>query len=111
MVVDRMSDKLYVARSSHIAARRLDDGMMIMSAVDSTLFILNETATFTWEAAHGSTSLEDIVAYKICSRFGVVESKAPQDAEEMVRQLAGHGIPLLSDEPIAAANPPRQVAP
>jgi hypothetical protein len=111
MGVDRMSDKLYVARSSQIAARRLDDEMMIMSAVDSTLFTLNETATFIWEAADGSTSLEDIVTHKICSRFEVVESEALQDAEEMVRQLAGHGILLLSDEPLAAANPSRQVTP
>jgi hypothetical protein len=104
-----MSSKLYVARSSRIAARKLDDEMMIMSAVDSTLFTLNETATFIWEAADGSTSLEDIVTRKICSRFEVVASEALQDAEEMVRQLAGHGLLLLSDEPLSAANPSRQV--
>jgi len=104
-----MSSRLYVARSSQIAARRLDDEMMIMSAVDSTLFTLNETATLIWEAADGSTSLEDIVAHKICTRFEVVESEALQDAEEMVRQLAGHGILVLSDKPLAVAKPSRQV--
>jgi hypothetical protein len=106
-----MSGELYAARSSQIAARKLDEEMMVMSAVDSTLFTLNETATLIWEALNGSTSLEDIVAHKICSRFEVVESEALQDAEEMVRQLAGHGIVLLSDEPFASANPSRRVKP
>ena len=111
MGVDRMSGKLYVARSSQIAARKLDEEMMIMSGVDSTLFTLNETATIVWEAADGSTSLEDIVTHKICSRFEVAESEALQDAEQIVRQLADHGILLLSEEPLAVANPSRQVKP
>jgi hypothetical protein len=106
-----MSGKLYVARSSQIAARKLDDEMMIMSAVDSTLFTLNATATIVWEAADGSTSLEDIVTHKICSLFEVQACAALEDAEEMVRQLAAHGILLLSEEPIAAANPARWVQP
>jgi len=104
-----MSDKLYVTRSSQIAARKLDDEMMIMSAVDSTLFTLNETATILWEAADGSTSLDEIVARQICAQFDVPGNEALQDAAELVRQLASHGILLLSDEPFAAANPPQQV--
>jgi Coenzyme PQQ synthesis protein D (PqqD) len=99
-----MSGKLYVARSSQIAARKLDDEMMIMSAVDSTLFTLNETATIVWEAADGSTPLDEIVTLRICAQFDVAPNEALEDAEEMVRQLATHGILLLSDEPILAAN-------
>jgi hypothetical protein len=106
-----MSGKVYVARSSQIAARKLGDEMMIMSAVDSTLFTLNETATILWEAANGATSLDEIVAQKICSRFDVVASDALSDAEELVRQLAAHGILLLSDGPFPAGNTSQSVEP
>jgi phosphohistidine swiveling domain-containing protein len=102
MGVDRMSGKLYVARSSQIAARKLDGEMMIMSAVDSTLFTLNKTATVVWEAADGSTSLDEIVASRICGQFDVAHGEALQDAGELVRQLAAHGILLVSEEPIPA---------
>jgi hypothetical protein len=100
---DRMTTKLYVARSTRIAARKLDDEMMIMSAVDSTLFSLNKTATMIWEAANGSLTLEEIVERTICSRFDVSLSDALRDAEECVRELAEHGILLLSEESLPAA--------
>jgi hypothetical protein len=105
-----MSGKLYVARSSQIAARKLDDEMMIMSAVDSTLFTLNETATIVWEAADGATPLDEIVTLRICASFDVAPNEALEDAEEMVRRLADYGILLLSEEPIVATNLARQAS-
>ncbi len=98
-----MNNKLYLARSSQIAARKLDDEMMIMSAVDSTLFTLNKTATIVWEAADGSSSLEEIVERRICSQFDVTFNEALRDAEECVHQLAEFGILVLSAEPLAPA--------
>jgi hypothetical protein len=106
-----MSGKLYLARSSQIAARKLDNEMTTMSALDSTLFTLNETATILWEAADGATSLDEIVAQKICSRFDVAASDAMSDAEELVRQLAAHSILLLSDSPLGAENTSQSVQP
>ncbi len=94
-----MSGKRYVARSSEIAARLLGDEMIIMSARDSTLFTLNEVATVIWEAADGSTSLDEIVADRICTRFEVAPDVALRDAEKLAEELAGHGILLLSDRP------------
>jgi len=47
----------YIARSSAIAARLIGGEMMIMSAVDSTFFTLNEVATLIWQAADGRTPL------------------------------------------------------
>ena len=104
-----MSGRVYPARSTQIAARKLDDEMMIISAVDSTLFTLNETATIVWEAADGTVSLDEIVANKICRQFEVPFGDALQDAEECLRQLADHGILLLSDEPLAPTLPIMQV--
>ena len=92
---------LYIARSREIAARDLDGEMMIMSARDSTLFNLNELGTIIWKAADGATSLEEIVAQKIYPEYDVEQAEALQDAEAFVRELAEHGILLLSDQPLA----------
>ena len=93
---------LYIARSSQIAARVLDGEMMIMSARDSTLFNLNELGTMIWQAADGVTSIEEIVKQRICVEYDVEPAEALKDADTFVRELADHGIMLLSDQPIAA---------
>jgi hypothetical protein len=99
-----MNNEQYVARSSEIAARRLGDEMMIMSGHDSTLFTLNPVATAIWEAADGSTSLREIVEQRICQDFDVEPGVALRDAEALAERLAGHGILLLSDAPLAPSN-------
>ena len=91
---------LYIARSNQIAARALGGEMMIMSARDSTLFNLNDVGTVIWEAADGQTPLEEIVERKVCAEFDVEPAEALKDAESFVRELAGHGILLLSEKPI-----------
>jgi hypothetical protein len=93
---------LYIARSHEIAARELDGEMMIMSARDSMLFNLNEVGTAIWRAADGATSLEEIVARKVCVEYDVEPGQALEDAEAFVRELARHGIMILSDQPIKA---------
>ena len=94
----------YVARSNAVAARELAGEMMIMSATDSTLFSLNETATLIWNAADGNTPLRDIVENKICGEFDVEPEAAYRDAEALVKSLASLGIVKLSPEPILAHN-------
>jgi len=91
---------LYLAHSKEIAARVLDGEMMIMSARDSTLFSLNELGTIIWQAADGATSLEEIVAQKICPEYDVEPDQVLKDAETFVRELAEHGILILSDSPL-----------
>jgi hypothetical protein len=95
----------YIARSSAIAARMLDGEMMIMSAVDSTFFTLNEVATAIWRAADGHTPLEEIVEREVCRDFEVEPEEARRDAEQFVSELSQHGILLVSDEPIPANQP------
>lgn len=98
-----MSEK-YIARSSSIAARVLGGEMMIMSAVDSTFFTLNEVATAIWQAADGRTPLSEIVAGKICEQFEVDPAVAARDAEQFVDQLSQHGILLVSEQPILTSS-------
>jgi coenzyme PQQ synthesis protein D (PqqD) len=95
-----MTNKRYVARSTAIAARVLGDETMIMSATDSTLFTLNEVATVLWESADGATPLEEIVANKICTQYDVTFEAALEDAGVLIEELAGHGLLMVSDEPI-----------
>jgi len=78
---------------------------MIMSAVDSTFFTLNEVATAIWRAADGRTPLEEIVEREVCRDFEVEPEEARRDAEQFVSELSQHGILLVSDEPIPANLP------
>jgi len=98
--------KLFVARNPRVAARCLDGEMMIMSGRDSTLFTLNRTATILWQAADGRTPLDEIVQTKICEEFDVEPAEALQDAENLARELAGHQILQVSEQPIATSNSP-----
>jgi hypothetical protein len=98
--------KLYIARSPQVAARSLDGEMMIMSGRDSTLFTLNKTATIIWQAADGATSLDEIVEHRIVPEFEIEPAAALQDAEILARELAGHGILRVSEEPILAQTSP-----
>jgi hypothetical protein len=95
-----MNDK-YILRSTAVAARELGGEMIIMSAVDSTLFSLNETATAIWRAADGKLRLSQIVDLHICPEFEVEPEEAYRDAAALVDNLSHHGLFTLSDEPIA----------
>jgi hypothetical protein len=94
-----MSEK-YISRSTAIAARVLGGEMMVMSAIDSTFFTLNEVATVIWQAADGKTSLSTIVANRVCAEFEVEPDVAARDAEQFVEELSRHGILQVSDHPV-----------
>src|SRR5580704_11370530 len=97
-----MAKKLYVARSPRIAARKLGEEMLVMSAQGSTLFTLNPTATVLWQAADGATPLNEIVEHRICAEFEVQPEEALRDAEALAEDLAKHGILLISEQPIVS---------
>ncbi len=90
----------YVAKSTAIAARVLGDETIIMSTVDSTLFMLNPTGTVIWKAADGNTPLSRIIEEKVCAEFDVPVEQASADAQEFIDELAMHGILVVSDHPI-----------
>ena len=90
----------YIARSTAVAARRLGDEMVVMSALDSTLFTLSEIGAVLWQAADGSTPLERIVRERVCVAYEVDKETALRDAEEFVRDLSARGILLVSASPI-----------
>jgi Coenzyme PQQ synthesis protein D (PqqD) len=79
--------------------------MMIMSAIDSMFFTLNEVATVIWQAADGSTPLSEIVQHTVCREFQVEPEEARRDAEQFVTELSRHRILLVSDQPIQETRP------
>jgi len=104
-LAEELAEK-FIARSPAIAARVMGGEMMIMSAVDSTFFSLNEVATVIFQAADGLTPLSEIVAKRVCTEFEVEPEEARRDAEQFVTELSQHGILLVSDKPIPAHNFP-----
>ena len=98
----------YIARSQKVAWRLLDGEMIIMSALDSTLFNLSPVATRIWQAADGRTPLSEIVRGLICEEFDVDPDVAYRDAEEFVNELASHGILTMSDQPVARSGDPNK---
>jgi hypothetical protein len=90
----------YIARSKAIAARMIGGEMMVMSAVDSTFFTLNEVASTIWQAADGRTPLAQIVSGKVCQEFDVDPEQAQRGANRFVDELSQHGILLVSDQPL-----------
>jgi hypothetical protein len=99
-----MAEK-YIARSKAIAARLVGGEMMVMSAVDSTFFTLNEVASVIWQAADGRTPLSEIVAGKVCQEFEVDTEQAQRGAHRFVDELSQHGILLVSDQPLIDSSP------
>ena len=96
-----MSDQ-YLLRGRSVAGRKLGGEMMLMSAVDSSLFSLNGVASAIWESADGTTPLREIVERKICQEYDVEPEAAYEDARGFVEELSKHGILVVSDSPITS---------
>ena len=90
----------FLAKSTDIAARTLGDETIIMSTLDSMIFMLNPTATAICEAADGNTPLSRIIEEKVCAEFDVPLEQAAADAQLFVDELSGYGILVVSDYPI-----------
>jgi hypothetical protein len=86
----------FVIRGERLAARKVGGEMVILSADDSSLFVLNEVGTAIWEAADGRTSL-DAIADGVCREFDVDLETARRDISEFVTSLAGAGVVSLSE--------------
>lgn len=101
-----MSTDLYILRSDNVAARQIGEELMIMSARDSALFSLNETAAVLWRAADGKTALAEIVSRDICPAFDIDAETALRDATELAQGLAERGILQIARQPFDQGNDP-----
>jgi hypothetical protein len=89
-----------VVLTARVAARKVGTEMVVMSADDSSLFVLNEVGTAIWEAADGRTSI-DAIAEAICQEYDVDPMTARRDVEEFVEALAAVGVLSTSDEAVS----------
>jgi hypothetical protein len=94
--------EMYISQSSDIAARTLGDDTIIMSTLDSTVFMLNAVGTAIWNAADGKTPLSQIIHDRVCPEFDVSGDEAYADAKEFASHLAEHGILHISDAPASS---------
>jgi len=99
------STEMYLAQSADIASRTLGDDTIIMSTLDSTVFMLNSVGTAIWNAADGATPFSQIIRERVCAEFDVSDEQALAEAKDFVDELAKHGILLVSDSPV----PPRRL--
>jgi hypothetical protein len=83
---------LIVARATRVAARKVAGEMVILSADDSSLYVLNGVATALWEAVDGRMTLAAIVDEVICRDYDVDRERAARDVQEVVTALIGHGV-------------------
>jgi hypothetical protein len=96
------SSEMYLTQSTDIASRTIGDDTLIMSTLDSTIFMLNAVGSAIWNSADGATPLSRIVNEKVCSEFDVTGEQALADAREFVDELVKHAILTLSDVPVPA---------
>ena len=90
---------LFVRRGERLAARKVGGEMVVLSADDSSLFVLNEVGTVIWEAADGRTPIHAI-ASAVCAQYDVDADAALRDVEEFVRTLAAAGVVSTSEQAI-----------
>ena len=95
------SNGTYLTQSADIASRTIGDDTIIMSTLDSTIFMLNSVGTAIWNAADGATPLSRIIQEQVCAEFDVTDEQAFADAKEFIDELSKHGILLISDTPFS----------
>jgi hypothetical protein len=83
---------LIVARATRVAARKVAGEMVILSADDSSLYVLNGIGTAVWEAVDGRTPLSAIVNEVVCREYEVDRESALRDVHEFVAGLMSHGV-------------------
>jgi hypothetical protein len=81
-----------VARATRVAARKVADEMVVLSADDSSLYVFNDLGTAVWEALDGRTPLSAIVDQVICRDYDVDRERARRDVQEFVDALLSHGV-------------------
>jgi hypothetical protein len=86
-----------IIRGDKLAARKVGGEMVILSAEDSSLFLLNDVGTAIWEAADGRRTIAEI-ADVLCTEYDIDRATALADVAEFVDSLAAAGILSVSED-------------
>lgn len=89
---------LYVAQNPDTPARTIEGEAIVITPHDSNLHTLNETATYIWDRADGTRTLEQI-AGEMLDEFEVGEEELRADAISFVETAVDKGLMLVTDAP------------
>ena len=78
-------------RNNRVVWRDIAGEVVIAERDNSTVRVLNKTASLIWTLADGTRQTEDIVA-EVCGRFEVPLEQAQADVDEFCRQLLEAGL-------------------
>lgn len=92
----------YIAQNPDTPARTIDGEAIVITPHDSTLHTLNETATFIWDRADGTRTLEDI-AREMAGEFDVAEEVLREDALAFVEEAVSKGLMHATEGPSPTA--------
>ena len=89
---------LYLRQNPDTPARTIDGEAIVITPEDSMLHTLNDTATFIWDRADGSRTLESI-AEEMLQEFEVDADTLRRDALAFVEDAVRRKLLLVSDAP------------
>ena len=81
----------YPIRNQGVVWRDIAGEVVIAERDNSTVSILNKTASLIWSLADGTKQVEDMVI-AICNRFEVTTEEAWADTEEFCLELLEAGL-------------------
>ena len=88
----------YICQNPDTPARTIDGEAIVITPEDSTLHTLNDTATFIWDRADGTRTLEAIAA-EMADEFEVDATVLKEEALAFVEDAVQRGLILASDRP------------
>ena len=88
----------YVERDETVIWRDIGGEVVIVGQEDSTVRMLNETASYIWSLADGTMRIEDI-ADALCHRFDVPADEARADVEQFCSELLEAELATTHDLP------------
>lgn len=88
----------YPAQNPDTPARTVEGEAIVITPEDSTLHTLNETATFIWDRADGTRTLEAITQ-EMLETYEVEEQILRTDAQEFVTLAVEKGLMIIHDQP------------
>lgn len=86
----------YIIRNEGAVWRDISGEVVIAERDNSTIHVLNKTASLIWTLADGTKQMEDLAA-AMCNRFDVTPEQAQAETEEFCKQLLGAGLVSLKD--------------
>lgn len=81
----------FIARSTDLEWRQIDDEVVLLDTRQGTYLALNSSAAQLWTALACGASREDLAGILV-ETYGIEKRQATEDAEEFISSLAERGL-------------------